>query len=197
MRLTKRGEYALRTLIRLGVAHRFGREVVAVSLLAEGEKVPYKFLENIVAELRRAGFVESRRGKQGGVLLALPMKSVKMGAVVRAIDGRLAPIGCASDSDYTKCTCPDEDHCGLRMLMIDVRNAISGILDRYSLADVVGVTIRKMERDGVAPPFSEESLSRAMVLDETQRPENPADPEDGFLNWLTGKPLKPRASENE
>ena len=102
MRLTKRGEYALRTLIRLGVAQRFGREVVAVSLLAEGEKVPYKFLENIVAELRRAGFVESRRGKQGGVLLALPMGSIKMGSVVRAIDGRLAPIGCASDTDYTK-----------------------------------------------------------------------------------------------
>ena len=125
MRLTKRGEYALRTLIRLGVAHRFGREVVSVAMLAESEKLPFKFLENILADLRRAGFVESRRGKLGGVRLAQAMESIKMGAVIRVIDGRLAPIGCASDSAYEKCSCPDEDHCGLRMLMIDVRNALA------------------------------------------------------------------------
>ena len=68
------------------------------------------------------------------------------------MDGPLAPIACVSQSAYEKCTCPDEVHCGLRMLMLDVRNAIADILDRYSLADVVEVTLRKMRRDGIAIP---------------------------------------------
>jgi Rrf2 family protein len=189
MQLTKKGEYALRTLIRLGVAQRVGREVVSVSTLAAGEKLPFKFLEQILALLRQEGYVESRRGKQGGAMLAKPMEQVRIGDIVRLIDGRLAPIGCASETDYEKCSCPDETHCGLRMLMIDVRNAISRILDRYTLADVVAVTIRKMERDGVTIPFTAadpvKTKGRARRAVKARR----ADPEDGFLSWLLGKPL--------
>ena len=74
--------------------------------------------------------------------------------MVRLIDGPLAPIGCVSQTAYVPCTCPDEAHCGLRMLMVDVRNAIADILDRYTLADVVEITLRKMRRDSVSLPFS-------------------------------------------
>ena len=74
--------------------------------------------------------------------------------MVRLIDGPLAPIGCVSQTAYEPCNCPDEAHCGLRMLMLDVRNAIAAILDRYTLADVVDVTTRKMVRDGIPLPFS-------------------------------------------
>jgi hypothetical protein len=136
--------------------------------------------------------VESKRGKQGGAMLARPMEQIKIGDVVRLIDGRLAPIGCASETDYEKCTCPDETHCGLRMLMIDVRNAISRILDRYTLADVVAVTIRKMERDGVVMPFAAPAAAPAKAARTSKKPAKQprrADPEDGFLNWLLGKPL--------
>ena len=77
-----------------------------------------------------------------------------MGDMVRLLDGMLAPIPCASESFYQKCTCADEDHCGLRMLMIDVRNAVSNILDRYTLGDVVEVTLRKLRRDGLPIPFA-------------------------------------------
>ena len=90
-----------------------------------------------------------------------------MGDVVRLIDGKLAPIGCASETEYEKCTCPDELHCGLRMLMIDVRNAIAAILDRYTLADVVDVTTRKMTRDGLPLPFSTPEVSAPV---RTKRP---------------------------
>jgi Rrf2 family protein len=191
MQLTKKGEYALRMLIRLGVARRMGRDVVSVSTLAESEKLPFKFLEQILGLLRQEGYVESRRGKQGGAMLARPMEQIKIGDVVRLIDGRLAPIGCASETDYEKCTCPDETHCGLRMLMIDVRNAISRILDRYTLADVVAVTIRKMERDGVVVPFAEPVAAPVKATRAAKKGPKPrrADPEDGFLNWLLGKPL--------
>jgi hypothetical protein len=64
-----------------------------------------------------------------------------------------------SQTAYEKCTCPDEVHCGLRMLMLDVRNAIAGILDRYTLADVVEVTLRKLRRDSLPLPFSAEASS--------------------------------------
>jgi DNA-binding IscR family transcriptional regulator len=78
-----------------------------------------------------------------------------MGQVVRLIDGPLAPIGCVSQTKYEKCSCPDENHCGLRMLMLDVRNAIAEILDRYTLSQVVDVTIRALRRDGLPIPFAE------------------------------------------
>jgi Rrf2 family protein len=155
MKLSKKGEYALRALIDLGIAAEVGRSLVQVSELAEKERIPVKFLEQIMQLLKEEGFVESQRGKFGGYRLARPSAKITVGSVVRMIDGPLAPIGCVSHSAYEKCSCPDEVHCGLRMLMLDVRNAIAGILDRYSLADVVEVTLRKMRRDEVPLPFSE------------------------------------------
>ncbi len=155
MKLSKRGEYALRSLINLGIAAKVGRRLVPVTELARAEDLPVKFLEQVMQQLREAGHVESERGKHGGYRLAHPAGKISIGQVVRLIDGPLAPIGCVSQSAYEPCNCPDEAHCGLRMLMLDVRNAIANILDRYTLADVVEVTTRKMERDGVALPFSE------------------------------------------
>lgn len=174
MRLTKRGEYALRTMIRLGIAERQKEGVISVSSLAEQEHLPFKFLEAILFELRTAGYVESTRGKYGGTRLAKPMKSIKMGEIVRLIDGKLAPIGCASETEYEKCSCPDETHCGLRMLMIDVRNAIANILDRYTLENVVEVTLRKQEQCAAAPKKTAKKKAGARH----------ADPSDGFLAVL-------------
>ena len=185
MRLTKKGEYALRTLIRLGVAKKQGVDVVSVSTLAEQEHLPFNFLEQILFTLRGAGYIESKRGKAGGAMLAKPADKIKMGEVVRLIDGKLAPIGCASETEYERCTCPDEEHCGLRMLMIDVRNAIAGILDRYTIDDVVEVTMRKMERDGVRI----KPVARAVPAARKSKKASHADPSDGFLAELI-KPIK-------
>ena len=157
MRLSKKGEYALRSLINLGIAKEVGRTLIQVSELADIEQLPVKFLEQIMQELKDAGLVMSARGKFGGYRLGKQPKEITIGEVVRLIDGPLAPIGCVSKSAYTKCTCPDETHCGLRMLMLDVRNAIAGILDRYTLADVVEVTLRKLRRDSIPLPFSAEA----------------------------------------
>src|SRR5580658_10621593 len=141
MRLSKKGEYALRSLINLGFAEESGRRLVRVSELADKEQLPVKFLEAIMQALKENGFVKSEHGKYGGFRLSRPARTITLGSVVRAIDGPLAPIGCVSQSAYEPCSCPDETHCGLRMLMLDVRNAISGVLDRFTLADVVGVTV--------------------------------------------------------
>ena len=187
MRLTKRGEYALRTLIRLGIAERQKEGVISVSSLAEQEHLPFKFLEAILFELRTAGYVESMRGKYGGTRLAKPMKSIVMGDVVRLIDGKLAPIGCASETEYEKCSCPDETHCGLRMLMIDVRNAIANILDRYTLENVVEVTLRKQEQCAAAD--SKKTAGKKTAVKKPPPHKRHADPSDGFLAVLLDSKL--------
>lgn len=157
MKLSKKGEYALRALIDLGIAAEAGRTLLQVGEIASKERLPMKFLEQVMQSLKEGGFVESQRGKFGGYRLARPASRISMGEVIRLIDGPLAPIGCVSHSAYEPCSCPDEEHCGLRMLMLDVRHAIAGILDRYSLADVVEVTIRKLRRDEFPLPFSDSS----------------------------------------
>lgn len=154
MHLTKKGEYALRALINLGIAQEVGREHVSVSELTGLSQLPLKYVEQILHQLRLAGYVDTRRGKYGGYFLCKPMSQIKIGEIVRLLDGPLAPISCASQTAYARCSCPDEAHCGLRMVMVDVRNAIANILDRYSLADIVEVTMRKMRRDKVPLPFS-------------------------------------------
>ncbi len=154
MKLSKRGEYALRGLIDLGIAHEAGREMLRVYEIVAKEKIPTAFLEQIFAQLRQERLIDAKRGKNGGYFLARPADTISIGQVVRLIDGPLAPIGCVSQTRYEKCSCPDENHCGLRMLMLDVRNAIAAILDRYTLAQVVDVTIRALRRDGLPIPFA-------------------------------------------
>lgn len=154
MKLTKRGEYALRAIIDLGLAREAGREMLQIAEISEAENIPIKFLQAILVQLKEAGYLGSRRGKQGGYFLIKPSDTITMAEIIREVDGPLAPIACVSQNFYEKCSCPDEQHCGLRMLMFDVRNAIAGILDRYTLAQVVEVTLRKMRRDKVPLPFA-------------------------------------------
>ncbi|MBW8780542.1 MAG: Rrf2 family transcriptional regulator [Verrucomicrobia bacterium] len=186
MKLSKKGEYALRALIDLGIADQVGRSLVQVGELAEKEQIPVKFLEQIMQLLKEEGFIQSQRGKFGGYRLARAANKITIGSIVRLIDGPLAPIGCVSHTAYEKCSCPDETHCGLRMLMLDVRNAIAGILDRYSLADVVEVTLRKMRRDNVPLPFSEArtpgQAARKQSVRSSSRPD--LQPVEGILSNL-------------
>jgi Rrf2 family protein len=187
MKLSKRGEYALRALIDLGIAREVGRSVLRLPEIAQKEQLPQKFLEQIVQSLRDAGFVESERGRFGGYRLAKSAEKITIGEIVRLVDGPLAPIGCVSQSAYEKCSCPDEAHCGLRMLMLDVRNAITGILDRYTIADVVEVTLRKMRRSGIPLPFAAPSQSRrvngARALGQ---PAPDLQPAEGLISNLLG-----------
>jgi len=154
MRLTKRGEYGLRALIDLGLARETGRPMLQIGELARKENIPIKFLEQILVELKEHGYLESKRGKNGGYFLKKPMDTIRIGDVVRRMEGPLAPIPCVSQNFYERCSCPDEAHCGLRMLMLDVRNAIANILDQYTLAQTVEVMLRKLRHDGLPMPFA-------------------------------------------
>jgi Rrf2 family protein len=141
MRLSKRGEYGLRAMIDLASALKVdngkpNNGVVQIREIAERQHIPSKFLEQILLTLKNAGLLHSRMGVGGGYYLAKPANEISLGQIVRVLDGPLAPIGCVSHMAYEPCGCPDERTCGLRLVMLDVRNAIADILDGTSLADV-------------------------------------------------------------
>ena len=133
--LTNKAKYGLKALVHL--AGRCPGELSLVSDIAETNEIPKKFLDAILGELRNAGFVHSKKGKGGGYTLARPAHEIHIGHVVRVLDGPLAPIACASRTAYRRCDdCPDERRCGVRLMMLEVRDAISAILDRRTLAEM-------------------------------------------------------------
>ena len=139
MRLSKKGMYALRVLPHLAEAFRNGRRALSVAELARRESVPPKYLEQILLTLRKQGILVSERGKEGGYALRNAPEQITLGDIIRAVDGRLAPIPCASrtapaDSD-PDCPYPFET-CWIRHLMIRVRDNISSVLDRENLAEM-------------------------------------------------------------
>lgn len=113
-----------------------GLAIMQIGEISDLEKIPVKFLEQILLTLKNSGLLQSKRGVTGGYYLAKPAEEIMLGQVVRILDGPLAPIRCVSQMAYEPCGCPDEASCGLRMVMGDVRNAIANILDNTSLADV-------------------------------------------------------------
>lgn len=138
MRLSKRGEYGLRAMISLAEAQKNSPTGMAqIREIAQKEQIPAKFLEQILLALKNAGLVHSKMGVGGGYYLAKPASEITLGQVFRVLDGPIAPIRCVSQMAYEPCGCPDEETCGLRMVMGDVRNAISNILDRTTLAAVI------------------------------------------------------------
>lgn len=137
MRLSKRGEYGLRAMINLANAQKHSPgAMVQIKDISEEEKIPAKYLEQILLALKNAGLLNSKMGIGGGYYLAKPPEQVNLGQIIRVLDGPLAPIRCVSQMAYEPCGCPDERTCGLRMVMGDVRNAIADILDKTTLEDV-------------------------------------------------------------
>lgn len=128
-----KAKYALRALTELA---RAGESRLQAHDLAERTRAPVKFLESILVELRAAGFIDSRRGHRGGHILARPAERIMVGDVIRAIDGPLAPVRCASVTAYEPCRdCADPETCALRALMRESRDALSHVLDRRSLRE--------------------------------------------------------------
>ena len=119
MRLSLRGEYALRALLVLGL--NYDQPLVRIQSISDQQKIPKRFLEQILNDLKSAGFVQSRRGVAGGYRLAKRPEEITLAAVVRHIEGALAPVSCVSEQFYEKCSCPDESRCAIRSAMKEVR----------------------------------------------------------------------------
>jgi Rrf2 family protein len=133
--LSKRTQYSLRALYAL--ARYYGHGPVLISRLSEEEAIPKKFLEQILLSLKSSGLVESKKGKGGGYTLVRPPDKITVADVIRLMEGPLAPLPCASETRFRKCDeCVDIETCGTRMVMREVRDAISTILDSTTLAMV-------------------------------------------------------------
>ncbi|HVN90053.1 MAG TPA: Rrf2 family transcriptional regulator [Candidatus Binataceae bacterium] len=134
--LSHKAKYAMKAALVL--AKEYGQGPILISEIARREKIPQKFLELILLELRNRGVLQSKKGKGGGYFLLRPPKDITLGEVLRDIEGPLAPIACVSKTAYAQCQdCRDERTCGIRMVMKDVRDAMAKILDSTTLADVL------------------------------------------------------------
>jgi Rrf2 family protein len=132
--LSSRTKYATRALLDLTLHRETGP--VLIHDIAERQNIPVKFLEQILLTLKQQGFVDSRKGRGGGYFLAKPPQAITLGAVVRALDGPLAPMSCVSVSGYMECGCRDAVTCGLRTVWQEARNALSDVLDQTTFADI-------------------------------------------------------------
>ena len=144
MILSKKGIYALRVLRHLSGA--YGQASLSAAYLADSEEISLKYLEQVLSVLRKSGFLISERGKDGGYSLRIPPQNITLGDIIRAVEGPLAPIPCASR------TAPHEGHdcpypfetCWLRHLMLRVRDNISEVLDQESLAQMTADANKSM-----------------------------------------------------
>src|SRR5256885_11860625 len=144
MKLSLRGEYALRALLVLGLNYK--QSVVRIQTISQQQNIPKRFLEQILNDLKSAGVVESKRGVMGGYRLSLPPEKVTLAQVIRHMEGALAPVRCVSEQFYGKCSCPDEAKCGIRSVMKEVRDAIAKILENFTVADLCA-RARNLEED--------------------------------------------------
>jgi Rrf2 family cysteine metabolism transcriptional repressor len=133
MRLSTRGEYASRAMLELSLRYNDGP--LHVREISEAQRIPRRFLEQLLLLLKRAGYLKSRKGQKGGFVLAKPPSAITVAEVIRVMDGPLAPIDCVSVMAHE--ACPMERTCGLRWLWKDVRDAVAGIMEKTTFADLV------------------------------------------------------------
>ena len=139
MRITYKGDYALKTILDLSV--HYGNSTVTIPVLAKRADIPIKFLEQILLDLKRGGFVESKRGKAGGYLLSRPPAQIMLGEVIRFIDGPIEPIACVGKKYHG---CSDIYKCIFRNIWQDVSKATSKVIDNITFEDLAKkVTSRK------------------------------------------------------
>lgn len=144
--LSAKTKYALKAMVAL--AAESDRKPVLISVIAKNERIPKKFLELILLDLKALGFVSSKKGKNGGYFLRWNADQIFIGQVVRGIEGPLALLPCVSKTRYQRCAdCRDEKACGLRLVFKEVRDSTAKILDYTSLADV----LEKIETEKKAP----------------------------------------------
>src|SRR5215831_3235862 len=134
--LSNKAKYALKAAVVL--AGEFGQGPVLIADIAQREQIPRKFLEGILLELRHGGILQSRKGKGGGYFLVREPRGVSLGEILRVVEGCLAPVPCVSKTAYMRCReCRDENNCGIRMVMKDIRDATAAIVDSTTLADML------------------------------------------------------------
>lgn len=122
----------------IALGKRYGEGPVLIATLAAEETIPLKFLEGILLDLKGRGVLDSKKGKGGGYQLSRPPSTITIGSIIRLLEGPLAPLPCASETAFKACEeCQDVEHCGIRIVMRQVRDAIADVLDKTTLAELI------------------------------------------------------------
>ncbi len=133
MKLSTKGEYASRAMLELSL--KYGGPALHIREISQAQRIPRRFLEQILLMLKRAGYLKSEKGKNGGYSLAKPPSAISVAEVIRVMDGPLAPIECVSVLAHK--SCPMESVCSLRLLWKSVRDVVADKMESTSFADLV------------------------------------------------------------
>ena len=145
MKVSTKGDYATRAMQDLALHYDQGP--IQIEDIAKRQHLPVRYLEQILLSLKRAGYLESKRGVNGGYYLAKHPREVTLGAIVRATEGPIIPIFCVGSGKREICI--EEAHCCLRDIWVDVRDAVTKIVDQITLEDLCRRIRMKQDRQGV------------------------------------------------
>ncbi|MCI0484809.1 MAG: Rrf2 family transcriptional regulator [candidate division NC10 bacterium] len=132
MRISTKGDYAARALQELSL--HYDRGPLQIDAIAERQAIPVRYLEQLLLILKRAGYLESKRGVKGGYSLAKPPHQITLGEIMRLMEGTPAPIFCVDPSSREKC--PAEKRCGFQSVLVEVRDAVANILDSITFEEI-------------------------------------------------------------
>jgi Rrf2 family protein len=131
MKITYKGDYALKAILDLSL--HYGSAFVTIGEMSKRINAPVKFLEQILMDLKRGGFIESKRGKVGGYSLAKPPRQISVGEIIRLVEGATEPISCIKQG-YA--ACDDVNNCVFRKIWREVSEATSRIIDKVNFEDL-------------------------------------------------------------
>ena len=132
--LSRKAQYAFRALTHL--VNKYEEGPVLISEISKKKRIPLKFLENILLELKRAGVLDSKKGKGGGYFIKADPAKTTVASVIRIVDGPIAMLPCVSLNFYERCSNCDEKNCGLHDIMENVRDATVAVLEKRTLQDL-------------------------------------------------------------
>lgn len=150
MKLSVRGEYALRAMQVLARDFQEDNAVVRIQAISDQQNIPKRFLEQILNDLKSAGLVQSKRGVAGGYRLQRKPELITLAEIIRHIEGPLAPVSCVSEKYYEKCSCPDESRCAIRSVMKEVRDSIVQVMEATTLGHLAE-RARKLDQQPLSP----------------------------------------------
>lgn len=145
MRISTKGDYATRAMQDLALHYDQGP--IQIEEIARRQHLPARYLEQILLSLKRAGFLQSKRGVSGGYYLAKHPREITMGGIIRSMEGPIIPIFCVGSGKREVCV--EEPHCSLRDIWADVRDAVVKIVDQTTLEDLCRQIKVKRERQGL------------------------------------------------
>jgi len=134
MRISFKGDYALKTILELSLS--YGKGLIKISDISKRKDIPLKYLEQILLQLKGAGYVNSKRGPEGGYYLVKKPSEITLGEIIRLMEGFTSPISCVSKSCKLKDRCNDETRCPFRPIWKDIRDMVNGVVDRVNFEDM-------------------------------------------------------------